>query len=121
MATGIMYHTKYISNLPRSSYYGGRQSVNSNGFGIGLGVGMLLGYRSGFLARPYSNTHGYNTYEDIHRREKYNRRKDGLLECAVANTTVYVKKLINIQGKINLLLLNFRSKLKGKISLTSVP
>jgi len=81
----------------RSSYYGGRQSVNSNGFGIGLGVGMLLGYRSGFLARPYSNTHGYNTYEDIHRREKYNNRKDGLLECAVANTTVYVKKLINIQ------------------------
>ena len=76
--------------------------MNSNGFGIGLGVGMLLGYRSGFLARPYSNTHGYNTYEDIHRREKYNRRKDGLLECAVANTTVYVKKLINIQGKINL-------------------
>ena len=41
--------------------------MNSNGFGIGLGVGMLLGYRSGFLARPYSNTHGYNTYEDIHR------------------------------------------------------
>ena len=74
--------------------------MNSNGFGIGLGVGMLLGYRSGFLARPYSNTHGYNTYEDIHRREKYNRRKDGLLECAVANTTVYVKKLINIQGKL---------------------
>ena len=87
----------------RSSYYGGRQSVNSNGFGIGLGVGMLLGYRSGFLARPYSNTHGYNTYDDIHRREKYNKRKDGLLECAVANTTVYVKKLINIQGKIDFL------------------
>ena len=59
--------------------------------------------------------------ELVNRREKYNRRKDGLLECAVANTTVYVKKLINIQGKINLILLNFRSKLKGKISLTSVP
>ena len=88
--------------------------MNSNGFGIGLGVGMLLGYRSGFLARPYSNTQGYNTYEDIHRREKYNRRKDGLLECALANTTVYVKKLINIQGKINLLVLNFRSKF-GKL------
>ena len=58
--------------------------------------------------------------ELVNRREKYNRRKDGLLECAVANTTVYVKKLINIQGKINLLVLYFRSKLKGKISLGKI-
>ena len=68
--------------------------MNSNGFGFGLGVGMLLGYRSGFLARP----HGYHTYHDVHSREKYNKRKDGLLECAVANTTVYVKKMSDIQG-----------------------
>ena len=71
--------------------------MNSNGFGFGLGVGMLLGYRSGFLARPYG--HGYHTYNDVHSKEKYNQRKDGLIECAVANTTVYVKKLTDIQGR----------------------
>ena len=96
MTPNILIYKKCILFV-RSSYYGGRQSVNSNGFGFGLGVGMLIGYRSGFLARPY----GYNTYHAVHSKEKYNQRKDGLLECAVANTTVYVKKMSDIQGKID--------------------
>ena len=58
---------------------------------------MLLGYRTGFLARPHY--YGHHTDNDVHRNQKYNQRKDGLLECAVANTTVYVKKLSDVQGK----------------------
>lgn len=67
--------------------------MNSNGFGFGLGLGMVVGYRNGFLARPL----GHHTYVDVHSKENYNKRKDGYLECAVANTTVYVTNNINVQ------------------------
>ena len=94
-----------IHMIFRSSYYGRRRSVNSNGFGFGLGLGMVIGYRNGFLARPL----GHHTYVDVHSKENYNKRKDGYLECAVANTTVYVTNNINVQGNwiINNIEINF--------------
>ena len=57
----------------------------------GLGVGLFLGYRVGFMARPIPRS-----YEKEHFGQKYNIREDGLIECALGETTNYIKvKLIN--------------------------
>lgn len=69
--------------------------MNSNGFGFGLGYGLLLGYRPGFLYRPYPYT--TRRYDDEHKGQNYNKRPDGLLECAIADTTTYIKKLSDAQ------------------------
>ena len=68
---------------------------------LGLGIGMLIGYRPGFLARP----HGYlstHTYADEHKEKTYTKRKDGLIECATSKTTNYIKVRENINVKIKL-------------------
>ena len=57
---------------------------------LGLGVGMLIGYRPGFLARPYGYSNGH-TYQKEHRGQNYNKREDGLIECATSNTVNYIK------------------------------
>ncbi len=71
-----------------NNVYNRRQTVNSNGFGFGLGAGLFIGYRAGFLVRPYRSN-----YYDEHRNQQYNKREDGMLECAIADTTAYVKKV----------------------------
>ena len=60
----------------------------------GLGYGMLIGYRIGFLARPIYFTNPGHTYQKEHAGQKYNKRKDGLIECAVSNSVNYIKVLI---------------------------
>ena len=57
----------------------------------GLGVGMLVGYRIGFLARPTGYRDSSYSYNREHQGETYNKREDGLIECAIANTTTYIK------------------------------
>ena len=51
---------------------------------------MLIGYRPGFLARPYGYSNGH-TYQKEHRGQNYNKREDGLLECSTSKTTNYIK------------------------------
>ena len=67
---------------------------------LGLGVGMLIGYRPGFLARPYGYSNGH-TYQKEHRGQNYNKREDGLIECATSKTTNYIKVKENVNVKIN--------------------
>ncbi len=63
---------------------------------LGLGVGLTLGYHSrGLLAKPVDIS-VYKTYRQIHRYETYNRRPDGLLECAVSDSVVYIKAIISL-------------------------
>ena len=67
---------------------------------LGLGIGMLIGYRPGFLARP----HGYlstRTYADEHKEKTYTKRKDGLIECATSKTTNYIKVRVNANIKLS--------------------
>ena len=52
---------------------------------------MLVGYRVGFLARPRGYSDSSYSYNQEHQGETYNKREDGLIECAVANTTTYIK------------------------------
>ena len=63
---------------------------------LGLGVGMLIGYRPGFLARPYGYSNGH-TYQKEHRGQNYNKREDGLIECATSNTVNYIKVCENLE------------------------
>ena len=68
-----------------------RNSFNSDKYCfIGLGVGMLIGFRPGFLARPYGYSHSHS-YQKEHRGQNYNKREDGLIECATSNTVNYIK------------------------------
>ena len=72
---------------------------------LGLGVGMLIGYRPGFLARPYGYSHTRSrthTYADEHKGQTYNKRKDGLIECATSKTTNYIKVTETLKVKIKL-------------------
>ena len=96
--------SRTMSGRPRTSLYtrsiysgSSRRSVNSNGFGLGLGVGMLVGYRVGFLARPRGYGDPNYSYNQEHQGEQYNQREDGLLECAIAQTTSYIKKMDQVQ------------------------
>ena len=57
----------------------------------GLGVGLFLGYRVGFMARPVGYRDPSYTYEKEHRRQQYNKREDGRIECSVGDTTSYIK------------------------------
>ena len=102
--TGYRGVSRTMSGRPRTSLYtrsiysgSSRRSVNSNGFGLGLGVGMLLGYRVGFLARPRGYGDPNYSYNQEHQGERYNKRQDGLIECAVAQTTSYIKKMDKVQ------------------------
>ena len=63
----------------------------------GLGVGLLIGFRPGFLARPYgySNSH---TYQKEHKGQNYNNREDGSIECATSNTVYYIKVSEKLNG-----------------------
>ena len=71
------------------------QAVTINMFcSSGLGYGMLVGYRIGFLARPIYFTNPGHTYQKEHAGQKYNKREDGLIECAVSNSVNYIKVLI---------------------------
>ena len=70
------------------------QAVTNMFCSSGLGYGMLVGYRIGFLARPIYFTHPGHTYQKEHAGQKYNKRKDGLIECAVSNSVNYIKVLI---------------------------
>ena len=63
-------------------------------YSSGLGYGMLVGYRIGFLARPIYFTNPGHTYQKEHAGQKYNKREDGLIECAVSNSVNYIKVLI---------------------------
>ena len=67
---------------------------------LGLGVGMLIGYRPGFLARPYGYSNGH-TYQKEHKGQNYNKREDGLIECATSKTKNYIKVTENVNVKIN--------------------
>ena len=51
---------------------------------------MLIGFRPGFLARPYGYSHSHS-YQKEHRGQNYNKREDGLIECATSNTVNYIK------------------------------
>ena len=98
------FSSRTMSGRPRTSLYtrsvysgSSRRSVNSNGFGLGLGVGMFLGYRAGFLARPRGYGNPNYSYQQEHQGQTYNQREDGLIECAIAETTSYIKKRDDVQ------------------------
>ncbi len=42
------------------------------------------------LARPYGYNSGH-TYRKEHDGEEYHQREDGLIECAVSDTVMYIK------------------------------
>ena len=61
---------------------------------LGLGIGMALGYRHGFLARPIYFSNPNYSYQKEHAGQKYNKRNDGRIECATSNTVNYIKVMI---------------------------
>ncbi len=52
---------------------------------------MFIGYRTGFMARPYGYHDSGYSYQQEHKGENYNKREDGNIECAVADSIVYIE------------------------------
>ena len=75
--------------------YSGRRSSSYNGFGLGLGAGLLIGYGGGMLRRPIGHTDSGYGYDYIHEDRGYNT--DRPLECAVAGNVEYMRSLDDLQ------------------------
>ena len=93
--------------LPRTSLYTrnyggfrGRRSSSYNGFGLGMGAGLFIGYRFGLLHRPIGYGHAGYGYNYIHRDRGYKRESP--IRCMAANVSEYMKKSNLKEQEINI-------------------
>eukprot|EP00095_Tigriopus_kingsejongensis_P010693 maker-scaffold261_size233860-snap-gene-1.30 protein:Tk10693 transcript:maker-scaffold261_size233860-snap-gene-1.30-mRNA-1 annotation:"membrane protein" len=89
------YRTQRLP-LPRTSLYSrnygnfnGRRSSSFNGFGLGMGAGLLIGFRFGVLSRPIGYGRPAYNYGYIHEHRNYDMERP--FTCATTNVTEYLK------------------------------
>ncbi|TRY77270.1 hypothetical protein TCAL_06946, partial [Tigriopus californicus] len=100
--TGYGTYRTRRTPLPRTSLYSrqygnfyGRRSSSYNGFGLGMGAGLLIGYRFGVLSRPIGyGGFGYN-YRYIHEHRSYNM--DRPYTCTATNVSEFIKTMDSAQ------------------------
>ena len=76
----------------------GFKSNSYNGFGLGLGAGLTLGYGEGLLAKPVGSDQATFNYDYIHKEREYGEKAP--LKCFLADETHLIEKIGGTSNKI---------------------